>query len=204
MYSNGDGKILRYDIPFALGFLDWSKGCVTYSISSSGTPCCRKADHVTSRGTRSKAFSKSGKARCIGLRFSRCFSRRRRMACRASLMLQPATKPHWLVVSLTISRIRLSTIRSKTFMLYESKRIGRVQVQSSELSFFFQIGIVVLRCQLSGTFFSARSRSKNSVNRPAGFQPFDFHKCAANSSGPLALPDSIFFKVVMVSFTINF
>ncbi|VDP23466.1 unnamed protein product [Heligmosomoides polygyrus] len=73
------------------------------------------------------------------------------------------------------------TIRSKIFMLCEGNRI----VQSAGLSFFFQIGIVVLLCQISGTFFSAITWLKNVASHFVGCQTFDFHKSAAKSSGPL-------------------
>ncbi|VDO97448.1 unnamed protein product [Heligmosomoides polygyrus] len=54
-------------------------------MSSSGTSCRRRAYHITSRGTRSKAFSNSRKAICTGFCFSRCVSIRRRAACMASM-----------------------------------------------------------------------------------------------------------------------
>ncbi|VDP12358.1 unnamed protein product [Heligmosomoides polygyrus] len=78
------------------------------------------------------------------------------------------------------------------------KRIGRLK-QLAGLPFVFQIGIVVLLCQHSGTFFSFTTWLKNSANHSAGYQSFDFQTPAARSSGPVALPGFTFFRVASVS-----
>ncbi|VDO72373.1 unnamed protein product [Heligmosomoides polygyrus] len=70
------------------------------------------------------------------------------------------------------------------------------------LPFFFQIGIVVLWRQHSGTFFSATPWLKNFANHSAGYHNFHFHRSAATSSGPIALPGLIFLRAAFVSSTV--
>uniref|UniRef100_W6NGC9 Uncharacterized protein n=1 Tax=Haemonchus contortus TaxID=6289 RepID=W6NGC9_HAECO len=118
------------------------------------------------------------------------------VAYMASMVLQPFTKPQLDDVADTAVHNWL-----KDFLAVREQANWTVVSAAPGLPLFFWIGIVVLCCQLSGTFAST-TWLKKYVNHPAGFQDFDFHKSAARSSGPVALPDFMLFIAVIVSLTV--
>ncbi|VDP36465.1 unnamed protein product [Heligmosomoides polygyrus] len=92
----------------------------------------------------------------------------------------------------------------KDFRAMRKQAIRMLTGAVCKTAFFFQIGIAVLWRQHSGTFSSATIWLKSFANHSAWYQNFDFHRSAATSSGPVALPGLVFFKAASVSSTVIF
>lgn len=89
----------------------------THVMSGSDTPWSCSSYQINRCWTWSKAFSRSRKVKCKSFPFSQCFSISMRTAKMGSVVQEPLTKLHWLVLIFTMSCRCWLMIHSKIFIM---------------------------------------------------------------------------------------
>src|SRR6266516_4037939 len=157
---------------------------ITFTIHSS-TPTYLRAHHSTSRGTLSKAFSKSTKAIHNSFCLPRNFSWTWRTIKIASVVPLPGLKPNCISSIFTIFLIRVSKTLSNTFNTCSSSFIPLYELHSRAFPLPLHTFTIQLLFQSNGTTPSLTTSLQISVTH---FTPAAFNISTASPDGPAALP----------------
>src|SRR6266516_1979376 len=160
---------------------------ITFTIHSS-TPTYLRAHHSTSRGTLSKAFSKSTKA----IHNSFCLPRNFSWTCRtikmASVFPLPGLNPNWIASIFTIFLIRASKTLSNTFNTCSSSFIPLYELHSRAFPLPLYTFTIQLLFQSNGTIPPLTTSLQISVTHLTPASPAAFNISTATPDGPAALP----------------
>src|SRR5664279_2918855 len=178
----------------ALSYIAW----ITLT-SHSSTPNFLSAHQTTSRGTLSKAFSRSTKAihiSCFLVKNLSCICLTMKMA---SVVPRPGLKPNCILSICTLFLTLFSITRSRTFITWSNNLMPRYDPHSKALPLPLYMLTIQLFLQSCGIFPSVTTALHRSVIHCISTSPAAFNISATTPLGPGAFPNLAFFIATFTS-----
>src|SRR5664279_3844710 len=178
----------------ALSYIAW----ITLT-SHSSTPNFLSAHQTTSRGTLSKAFSRSTKAihiSCFLVKNLSCICLTMKMA---SVVPRPGLKPNCILSICTLSLTLFSITRSRTCITWSNNLMPRYDPHSKALPLPLYTLTIQLFLQSCEIFPSVTTALHRSVMHCIPTSPAAFNISATTPLGPGAFPNLAFFIATFTS-----